>query len=254
MNPPQNDRPAASEPAADPFAELPLAAPERPAMVLLAREAQALAELPRLLWRSAALAREPRGDGRPVLVLPGFGTGDESTLILRAYLRWIGYRVAGGSRGRNDGNVPDLIPRVTRRVAREADLAGAPVRLVGWSLGGYLAREAARELPESVVRVVTLGTPVVGGPKYTAAAPYYARLGFDLDEIEAEVERRTARPLRVPVTAIYTRNDGVVAWQACIDRRDPGVEHVEVASTHVGLGFSPDVYRVVARRLASEPA
>ncbi|MDJ0867347.1 MAG: alpha/beta hydrolase [Myxococcota bacterium] len=221
----------------------------RPALRSLARESQALRELPRLAWHAADLARQPRGRGEPVVVLPGFGTGDESTVVLRAYLRGLGYRVRGWGLGRNDGDVPALIPRVADLVARAADATGR-VRLVGWSLGGYLAREAARERPEAVEQVVTLGTPVVGGPKYTLAAAYFAGRGYDLDEIEAEVERRDTVPLDVPVTAIYSRSDAVVAWEACIDRRNAGVEHVEVESTHVGLGINPDVFRIVAHRLA----
>jgi pimeloyl-ACP methyl ester carboxylesterase len=125
------------------------------------------------------------------------------------------------------------------------------VRLVGWSLGGALAREVAREQPQWVERVVTLGTPVVGGPKYTTVGALYRRRGVDVDAIEREAAARDAAlPIRVPVHAIYSRRDGVVAWQACIDRTSPDVEHVEVASTHTGLGFDARVYALIAERLA----
>jgi pimeloyl-ACP methyl ester carboxylesterase len=106
---------------------------------------------------------------------------------------------------------------------------GQRLRLVGWSLGGYLVREAARERPESVARIVTFGSPVVGGPKYTATAEAYRRRGHNLDAIEAEVAARERVQITCPITAIYTRNDGVVAWQACIDRSSPQVEHVASA-------------------------
>ena len=108
----------------------------------------------------------------------------------------------------------------------------------------------ARDRPELVERVVTLGSPVVGGPKYTRVGAFYARRGIDLDAIEAEVEERNRMPIRVPITAVYSRRDGIVSWQACIDHRSPDVEHVEVRATHLGLGFSPEVYRIVASRLA----
>jgi pimeloyl-ACP methyl ester carboxylesterase len=217
----------------------------------LLNELRGVGELPRLLLRAPELARQPRGDGQPVLVFPGFGAGDASTLLLRAYLSYLGYAVRGWGLGPNRGDVPALVPQVTALVRRRAERSGHAVRLVGWSLGGVLAREAAREAPDAVDRVVTLGSPVVGGPKYTTAGASYARRGFDLDEIEAAVAAREREsPLCRPVTAIYSRNDGVVAWRACIDRLNAGVEHVEVAASHVGLGVSPDVYRILAERLA----
>lgn len=185
------------------------------------------------------------------MVMPGYSAGDASTLVLRSYLRLLGYSVFGWGLGRNGGDVPQLIPRVAERVSGLAGRTGRRVRLVGWSLGGYLAREAARERPGDVERVVTLGSPVIGGPKYTVVGRYYAQQGYDLDEIEAAVAERNRTPLGVPVTAVYSRADGVVAWRACIDEANTNVEHVEVSTTHLGLGFSAEVFRIVAERLAS---
>jgi len=183
-------------------------------------------------------------------VLPGYGATDASTAVLRAYLRLLGYRPLGWGLGRNRGAVPELLPRVVRRVEALAREEGAPIRLIGWSLGGYLAREAARERPQAVRGVITLGSPVIGGPKYTAVAGAYRRRGIDLDALEVEVAARNKLPLETPITAIYSRSDGVVAWQACIDRDATQVEHVEVYATHLGLGLSPDVFEIIATRLA----
>lgn len=214
------------------------------------RELNAVTEFPRLALAAPRLASGPSGDGAPVLVLPGFGAGDGSTLLLRGYLRVLGYAVHGWGLGRNGGDVPALIPQVIERTERIAQRVGRPVRLVGWSLGGVLSRETARERPVAVERVVTMGSPVVGGPKYTLAGASYRRRGVDLDEIERQVAEREAVPIRRPITAIYSRNDAVVAWKACIDRFSPDVEHVEVEATHSGLGFSARVYEIVADRLA----
>jgi hypothetical protein len=213
-------------------------------------EARGLLELPKLLIGFPDLARQPRGHGQRILVLPGYGAGDGSTSVLRAYLRLLGYRPSGWGLGRNRGEVATLLPDVVQRLEFLAREEGAPIRLIGWSLGGYLSREAARERPQAVHQVITLGSPVVGGPKYTAVAGAYRRRGVDLDAIEAEVEARNRRPLDTPITALYSRSDAVVAWQACIDRHAPNVEHVEVETTHLGLGLSPAVFRIIAERLA----
>lgn len=223
-----------------------------PSAAGLLGESRGLLEFPRLLARFPALAAEPKGNGSRVLVLPGYGAGDGSTSVLRTYIGFLGYRPRAWGLGRNRGDVPELIPQVVRKLQALAAREGAPIALIGWSLGGYLAREAARECPDSVSQVITLGSPVVGGPKYTALADTYRRRGIDLDDIEAEVEARNARPLQTRVTALYSRSDSVVAWRACIDRHGKNVDHVEVNTTHLGLGFSPDVYQIIARRLAHQ--
>lgn len=225
--------------------------PPEPSLWNVLAEGRAVSlEVPRLLWSVPDLASEPRGAGEPVVVFPGYGASDVSTVPLRAFLRLLGWSARGWGLGVNRGDVAELVPRVTRITERLADASGQPVRVVGWSLGGVLAREVARERPDAVARVITLGSPVVGGPKYTAVGRIYARRGYDLDAIEAAVEARNRIPIHAPITAVYSRNDRVVAWEACIDRHSADVEHVEVTTSHVGLGISAEVYRIVARRLA----
>ncbi len=220
----------------------------------LLREARVAMEATRLVFHMPSLVTAPGGEGDPVIVLPGFGAGDTSTILLRAYLRWLGYDVHGWGLGVNRGDVPTLVRLVLDHVERLARERQRPVALVGWSLGGVLAREASRERPEIVARVITLGTPVIGGPKYTTVGAVYRRRGYDLDAIEADARARDAVPLRRPVTAIFSRSDGVVAWEACIDHHNEVVEHVEVEATHVGFGLNPDVLRIVANRLAGPSA
>lgn len=193
----------------------------------------------------------PRGDGARVLVVPGFMTSDRSTVVLRRFLRRLGYDVHGWGMGINRGRVEALMPEVIARAEGLAD--GGSLKLVGWSLGGVIARELSRERPALVERIVTMGTPVVGGPKYTFTARHYQKRGVDLDAIEARIAERNAQPLPAPVTAIYSRADQVVSWRACLDpNTDNDVEHVEVATSHIGLGFDPETLRIVARALADE--
>jgi pimeloyl-ACP methyl ester carboxylesterase len=226
--------------------------PPHPSRII--REVRGLVELPRLLFRFPELARQPRGDGQPVLLLPGYGAGDGSTAILKGYLRLLGYRARGWGLGRNTGNAQELLPPILKRVASLARRSRQQVHLIGWSFGGYLARELARERADLIGRIVTLGTPVIGGPKYTIVARSFRRRGIDVDAMAAEIELRNRVLLSTPVIAIYSRADAVVAWQACIDRNAANVEHIEVRTTHLGFGFSPDVYKIIAQRLAPTPA
>jgi pimeloyl-ACP methyl ester carboxylesterase len=223
-----------------------------PARWELIREGRAVFERLALRATRSRLSRQvPRGNGEPVMVVPGFATDDKWTARMRKFLESIGYEVRGWGLGRNGGQVPKLIPRVIEQTERAVDEFGAPVRLIGWSLGGYLVREAARERPDLVERVITLGAPVVGGPTYTASAPMYRKRGYDLQEIAESVLEREQRPITVPVSAVYSRSDGVVAWRACIDNFDnPFVEHHEVDSTHLGMVNSKRVFRLVAELLA----
>ncbi len=215
------------------------------------REARGLIELPRLLLRFPELARQPRGHGQPVLILPGYGSGDVSTALLKGYLRLLGYRACGWGLGRNTGNAVELLPKIIKSAASLAQRSNHKVHLIGWSLGGYLARELARERADLIGQVVTLGTPVVGGPKYTVFAKSFQKRGFDVEAIAAAIEIRNKISMCTPVIAIYSRKDAVVAWQACIDAHAANVEHVEVGTTHLGLGFSPEVYEIIAQRLAA---
>ena len=185
----------------------------------------------RLVGAVPRLARAPRGDGHLVVDIPGWRAPELSGAPLRRYLRHLGYDARGWGFGTNTGN-----PR------RDVERLSASV----------IAREVARRHPEAVRRVITYGTPVAGGAAYTSVA----RASGRGSRVDAGAERVTrtldARsPIAVPLTVVFSRRDGVVAWQACIDRATPGVEHVEVSSTHIGMGVDPDVWAVVAERLAA---
>ncbi len=192
-----------------------------------------------------------RGDGQTVLLLPGLGGGERSMAVIREYLRVLGYDPQDWGLGRNDGRVMEKLPRVNEMVRSLSRDAGRPIILIGWSLGGYFAREAARENPSAVSQVITLGSPLVGGPKYTATARFFDRRGLDYDAIEARIAERYRIPLTVPVTSIYSRGDGVVSWQASVDKWSPNAENIEVSTTHFGFGISREVLTLIAKRLAA---
>ncbi len=217
-------------------------------------ESRVLMDLGQLAMQLGSLLDEAPRAARPagVIVYPGFATGDWSTYLLRRFLIELGYDARGWGRGTNPGKVESILPELVRDASILAKQTGGPVHLVGWSHGGILARQVARRQPESVQRVVTMGTPVIGGPKYTAVAQRFVDKGTDLDALEARIDEEERRePLEMPVTSIFSRTDGVVSWEACIDRWSLDVEHVEVVSSHSGLGFHPDVWRAVSDRLAA---
>jgi hypothetical protein len=113
-----------------------------------------------------------------------------------------------------------------------------------------IARETARTVPHAVSRVITYGTPAIGGPTYTLGAQAFGRAESErIRTMITELDRQN--PIPVPITAVFTRRDRVVSWPACIDRTSPDVEHVEVRSTHAGMGLDPDVWQLVASRLAA---
>lgn len=218
--------------------------PPNPAAIF--NEAFTAFEIPKLLLNAPELANLKSANPRDIMVLPGFGAGDVSTLPIRSYLEYLGHRVTGWDRGLNTADVQETLYQLVEAVSKRKE---EKLVLVGWSLGGYLAREIARELPHRIEQVFTLGSPIIGGPKYTQIAPVYRAQGIDVDWIEQAVAEREAVPLTTPVTAIYSKSDGIVAWQACIDENSPNVEHIEISASHIGLGISADVFRIIGQRL-----
>ena len=206
-----------------------------------------------ILLRAPQLALAPRGDGRPVMLIPGYQTNETSMRPLGKYLEFLGYDVYDWGNGRNRGDVEGDIRRVGRRSELiHTDRDGQPVTLIGWSLGGVAAREAARLFEPFVREVITLGTPIIGGPKYTVVGAQFAeKSGLNLDEFEKEVHQRNSIGIKQPVTSIFSKTDGVVGWRASVDIYNEQAQNVEVNSSHFGLGANGKVWRLIANQLAS---
>lgn len=221
--------------------------PPRPTLRYL--EARAFFEIGSLLPNAPRLLGEPRGDGRKVVLMPGFLADDRSMWPLRRFLSFLGYDARGWGLGRNTGD-PEALAASFIETLDSVRLSGERITLIGWSLGGVVARLVAMQRGDAVREVITLGTPVEGGPKYTAAGSIYAeKRGLDLDEFEQHVHDMNREGLGVPLTVIYSRTDAIVSWRAAIDRYNKHAKHVEVRGSHVGLGFSPRVWRIIARTL-----
>ena len=224
--------------------------PVRPGSVLGLAGEWRTALLPgQLLLRAPWLARAPRGSGLPVVDLPGWKAPESSLTPLRTYLRARGHDANGWGMGVNTGDPERDSQLLVDRLAAHHAATGQRTALVGWSLGGLVAREAARLAPHLVRRVITFGTPVVGGPTFTLGASAWGPVeGARISSMLTDLDRDD--PIQVPITAIFTRRDRVVSWPACLDRSSPRVEHVEVRTTHAGLTLDPHVWWVVATRLA----
>lgn len=206
------------------------------------------------LFRAPQLAFAPRGDGRPLMLIPGYRADAGSMRPLGRFLKYLGYDVYDWGERRNRGRVEEDIQHVGER-SREihGERGGAAVTLIGWSLGGVAAREAARLFEPYVREVITMGTPIIGGPKYTALSQYYAaEAGLDLDRFELEVHERNSIGIRQPVTSIYSKSDGVVGWRASVDIYNAQARNIAVNSSHFGLGINGRVWRLIADLLAGK--
>jgi len=212
-------------------------------------EARVLAELPRFLLATRRLEHLPRGDGHAVVVVPGWGLDDTPTLPMRLALGRIGYAVHGWGLGRNIGRRPELVAALDARLRELADTYRGPVSLVGWSLGGVVAREAARRQPAVVRRVVSLGSPINGDPTANNVTTLLRLVGRDRASLDRKRfdERRVPPP--VACVAVHTKTDGVVAWRCSLEDEAPNTHNVEVRGSHAGLIVNVQVLAVLADHL-----
>ncbi len=198
-----------------------------------------------------------RGDGRPVLVMPGLMGSDGSTLALRRLLRGLGYHMHAWRLGRNIGPTDRIIDGLGDRVRALLEEHGQPLTLIGHSLGGVYAREIARSAPDAVRQVITLGSPVrrpTGrSGEGSAAAPIFQALSpMHSDRVKGADPDRMLQPLPVPLTAIVTKSDGVVPWRLCLPTPSSRTEIVVVRGSHSGLIHNPAAVSIIVDRLGRD--
>lgn len=226
-------------------------------LLYLTEPARAAIDVGLLASVAPLLALLPRGDGHPVLVLPGLGAGDSATLVLRRLLRRLGYRTHGWGLGTNLGPTPQTRDAMAARLDDLTARYQTPVSLIGWSLGGLYARQLAWDRAESVRQVITLGAPIqLAGtmhagdmsdfpqwPRWSDWARWYG-------DFQSGTEPRAAEQLPMPTTSIYSVLDGIVGARVCLSDAAPAAENIGVAASHIGFAYHPAVIFAIADRLA----
>jgi pimeloyl-ACP methyl ester carboxylesterase len=224
---------------------------EKPSLLSSVREFGTPLEFLKFPLRAPELATAPRGDGRKIVLLPGFTSPEMAMQPLALYLKFLGYDASTWGMGINGGDVDGLTESFGQKVEQMVERSHQKVTLIGWSLGGVIARETARLFEDSVREVITMGSPLIGGAKYTSVGALYAiKEGMDMDAFEHEVHARNSIGLSQPLTAIYSKSDGVVGWQAARDVYNDHARNIEVRSTHFGFGANAKVWRIIADTLA----
>lgn len=217
-------------------------------------EGRAMIELGLLYAARPLMASLPRGDGHAVMVLPGFMASNSSTAPMRKILKRLGYGAHGWDSGRNIKVDNALISRLERQLDTLFASSGQKVSLVGWSLGGVLARELAKLHPEKVRLVISLGSPISDDRGHTHAARLFELLnGKEPEPMQGGGFRRLDEAPPVPTTSIFTKTDGIVHWRGSVQH--PGTsaqptENIQVYASHCGLGVNASVMVAIADRLA----
>ena len=223
-----------------------------PSLIYLASEvSRSMLELAWFYTSTALLPWKKNGDGHPVMVLPGFMASDNSTAPMRRHLKETGYTPYGWGLGRNKGSEESLNALV-KKIETLYELHNQRISLIGWSLGGVYARELAKIHPDMIRQVITMGSPFAGVDESNHATWLYKIIsgGKEPKEAEREQNLKFSKAPPVPVTAIYSKSDGIVPWQVCIEKEEKEIyQNVRVIGSHIGLGHNPMVIQIIRNRL-----
>ena len=193
-----------------------------------------------------------RGNGEPVLLVPAFLSPDLSTAAIRKFLLRQGFAPEPWGCGINFGPTPNAVARLETKIRASAERSGRKISIVGISLGGTFAREAARRSADCIERLITVASPV-HFPVMTPLAPLARMASLFWDANAKDAAARVAEPPPVPITAIFSTSDGILDWRACVPRPSAQTEVVALAGDHMTMGSNPEVLRVIAARLAKRP-
>ncbi|MGB4960219.1 MAG: alpha/beta fold hydrolase [Saprospiraceae bacterium] len=193
--------------------------------------------------------KENLGQGQVVMVVPGLLSSDISTIILRKYLAKKGFLVIGWGLGINLGRL-NVLPTFTNNIKELSKEHGQKMIIIGWSMGGLFCREACQQIPDFIKKVITIGSPYAD-----VYAPNNARWAYNLFNKQDKENKEKAERLHIqtemPSLSIYSKTDGIVPWQACMEPNvDADHKNAEVRSSHFGMGANPAVLKLVLKNLA----
>ncbi len=197
------------------------------------------------------------GDGHPVIILPGMGTDGTVVAPMRKHCKSLRYRALDWGRGFNrgpQGDVDTWLADLKAHVTEMLSGFNQSATFIGWSLGGIYARELAKSMGPRVRQVITIGTPFNASADHTNVGRIFRLLSGSAPSFTAAMSARLRIAPTVPTTSIYSKSDGVVAWQTCrhaVESRC--VQDPEVHGSHVGLGWNRAVLNIVGDRLAQAP-
>ncbi len=203
-------------------------------------------------------SRDGEGDGHPVIIFPGFCTNDRFIAPLRNQCRSQGYQVVDWGRGYNLGPRGDLstwFEALTDHTAKLISGFRKRPTLIGWSLGGLYAREVAKSIPTLTRQVITIGSPFNATEDFSNVGWLFRLMGGSPGAFEMEAIDRLRTAPSVPTTSIYSRSDGVVAWQTCLQKNGhPRCQDIEVTGSHLGMPWNASVLRIIEDRLKVQPS
>lgn len=226
----------------NPHQELPDPGPMKPSAIV--QEWRLIPRFVEAHFRLIFSDAKPVNSAERIVLIPGFGAGEFTLEPLRRFFLKRGVAAEHWGLGINRGNAKEDWETLMQRLERDYGDQVDHISLVGWSMGGVIAREIARARPSLIKRVFTLGTPAVGGPAYTLAANFWgeqrcAEIAKELKALDDE------QPIQKPVVAFFSKNDGVVSWPACIDRSSPQALHYEVQTSHWAIGYDWQVWEKI---------
>lgn len=215
-----------------------------PPFSLLLGEARVVGDWARGARHNRSIAKAHQGDGHPVMILPGFMVAEVRMELLRHTLDCAGYRAFGWGLGRNLGVTADMLDRLDAQLDKIERDSDGPVTLLGWSLGGLIAREYAKRAPHRVARVITMGSPFSGDPRANNAWRVYewvTKHPVDAPPIETHLAEKPP----VPTYALWSRRDGIVSPASACGRPGESDEAIEVDCGHLAFACAPEVVEAV---------